>query len=523
MKNILKTTTITGKIISVTLMLLVVMSLSIALPYGILSYRAELKKLESLEQTLNEDYDSNIKHQVETTYSLIKGVYSKYKDGSLTEGEAELLAADLVRDLSYGDGGYFWIDTKDGTNVVLFGSDAEGKNRYNLKDAKGNLIIQNIINAALNGGGFSEYWFPKKGSDIPLPKRSYSLYFEPFDWVIGTGNYIDDIEARISVERQIEMARLRDLIFLMIVVTLGVLILAAVAIVMFGRSFSNPIVKLAEKTSKMSEGDLAITFSKNRKDEIGVLQESLIITIDKLRQVISEVVIESNNVATASSEMRKTADQMSHRASEQSASTEEISTSVEEMTANIQSNTDNANAAEKISVQTQERMSVLQEAMKQNLGSMKEVKEKTSIINDIATQTNILALNAAVEAARAGEYGRGFAVVAAEVRKLSDYTQKAASEIDSLTTVSLGAAEESWENLEQLLPDIQSTVERIREIYASSKEQSIGVGHINNAVQSLVGVSSQNAAASEELEFSSEELARQSVQLKEIIGFFKLQ
>ncbi len=204
------------------------------------------------------------------------------------------------------------------------------------------------------------------------------------------------------------------------------------------------------------------------------MQESLKITIDKLRQVISEVVGESYNVATDSLEMRKTADHMSQRASEQSASAEEISTSIEEMAANIQSNTDNADVSEKISIQALERMNVIQEAMKQNLGSMQAIKEKISVINDIVAQTNLLALNAAVEAASAGEYGRDFAVVATEVRKLSDYTQKAASEIDSLTSVSLGAAEESWENLEQLLPDIQSTVERKREIYVSSKEQSAG-------------------------------------------------
>ena len=237
---------------------------------------------------------------------------------------------------------------------------------------------------------------------------------------------------------------------------------------------------------------------------------------------MEEVVDGSSNVASASAEMSKTAEHMAQGANTQSASTEEISSSVEEMVANIQSNTENASITENISVNTETNMNALQNTLKVNLDSMKEIKSKTNIINEIATQTNLLALNAAVEAARAGEYGRGFAVVAAEVRKLSDYTQRAASDIDKLTATSLGSAEESWQNLERLLPEIQATVERVREISSSSREQDIGASQINNAVQEMVNVTSQNAASSEQLASSSEELSRQAEQLRDVIGFFKL-
>lgn len=522
--SLFKSKSITGRIISVVLVMITIMALSIAVPFGVLSYRAQLKKLVALEQLLNRNYDRALKHEVETTYSLIEQVYNEYinTNGEQSEEEAKLLAANLVRGLSYGEGGYFWIDTKDGTNVVLLGLDAEGKNRYNMKDAHGNNFIQEIIKKGVDGGGYTEYWFPKKGENEALPKRSYSLYFEPFNWVVGTGNYIDDIKKHVDEERESEMSQLRNLLIVMGVVTLLVLILATLAAIIFGRSFSRPIIKLSEKTKKFSEGELDVVFTRTRKDELGTLQEALGNSVGRLRDVISEVIDGSQNVASASSQMSNTAEHLSQGASRQAASTEEISSSVEEMAANIQSNTENARVTEKTSVVTEEGINSLQKIMKVNLESMQDIRAKTNIINDIATQTNLLALNAAVEAARAGEYGKGFAVVAAEVRKLSDNTQRAATEIDELTSNSLGSVEESWQNLEELLPEIQQTVEKVREISVSSKEQDIGAGQINNAVQELVGITSQNAASSEELASGSEELARQADLLSETIKFFKM-
>ncbi|MCW3805963.1 methyl-accepting chemotaxis protein [Marinilabiliaceae bacterium D04] len=514
---------IIGQIISVNLTMAIIMALSIVVPLGILSYKAEMKRLVALEDMLNQDYDRGIKNQVETAYSLLNEVYNKYVQGEFSEERARIIAADMVRGLTYGEAGYFWIDTSDGTNVVLLGNATEGTNRFDLQDVHGKYLIREIIKVAVAGGGYTEYWFPKKGETEALPKRSYSKYFEPFDWVLGTGNYIDDIATRINAEREIEMAELKRVMWMIILISLAVLVLAALATIWFGRSFSRPIISLSEKTQQLAAGNLGVGFDKSRDDEIGVLQASLKTTIEKLRGVIREVIDGASNVSSASGQMSKTAEFMAQGANTQSASTEEISSSVEEMVANIQSNSENAKVAEGIGVNTETNMNVLQKTMRDNLDSMKEIKAKTNIINEIATQTNLLALNAAVEAARAGEYGRGFAVVAAEVRKLSDYTQRAATDIDRLTTSSLGAAEESWENLENLLPEIQATVERVREISSSSKEQEIGAGQINNAVQELVNVTSQNAASSEELASSSEELSRQSEQLKDVITFFKLE
>jgi methyl-accepting chemotaxis protein len=154
--------------------------------------------------------------------------------------------------------------------------------------------------------------------------------------------------------------------------------------------------------------------------------------------------------------------------------------------------------------------------------AMMQIADKISIIEDIAYQTNMLALNAAIEAARAGEHGKGFAVVAAEVRKLAERSQIAASEISTLTGDSVKVAEKAGKLLEKMVPDIQKTAELVQEITAASEEQSSGVGQINSAMQQLDKVTQQNAAGSEELAATAEEMQAQSENLTQVVSFFRL-
>lgn len=157
--------------------------------------------INTIESTLREQFDLLVKSEVETAMSILSSYEKMYVSGLYTEEEAKKRAADLIRDLRYGNN-YFWIDTSNGDNIVLFGSATEGTNRYNMQDTNGKYLIQDIINSGLKGGGYSDYYFPRAGETIPKPKRSYSAYFEKFDWVVGTGNYIDDIDDVISAKRE---------------------------------------------------------------------------------------------------------------------------------------------------------------------------------------------------------------------------------------------------------------------------------------------------------------------------------
>ena len=161
------------------------------------------KALETMDASSRQSYDDSIKEQVGVVISLLTEINEEYKAGTYTLDEAKQIAAEEVRQMRYGEAGYFWIDQSDGTNVVLLGSDTEGTNRMDTKDAKGYQMVKEIIRVAVeDGGGYTDYVFPKEGETESSPKRSYSRAFEPFGWVVGTGNYIDYIDETVAKETQ---------------------------------------------------------------------------------------------------------------------------------------------------------------------------------------------------------------------------------------------------------------------------------------------------------------------------------
>ncbi|MCX5817628.1 MAG: cache domain-containing protein [Proteobacteria bacterium] len=134
--------------------------------------------------------DMLIKSEVETAVSMLQAVFLKYQKGEISLEQARKLGADLLRELRYGVDGYFWADTTEGVNVVLYGrKDTEGRKRIEDKDQKGIFYVKEFLATGTTGGGYVEYWFPKKGETKAQAKRSYVLLFKPFGWVIGTGYY----------------------------------------------------------------------------------------------------------------------------------------------------------------------------------------------------------------------------------------------------------------------------------------------------------------------------------------------
>lgn len=201
---------------------------------------------------------------------------------------------------------------------------------------------------------------------------------------------------------------------------------------------------------------------------------------------------------------------------------EQTSSSIEQMEASISQNSKNAQTTDKIANESTSAAKEGGEAVSGAVEAMMQIAEKISIIEDIAYQTNMLALNAAIEAACAGDHGKGFAVVAAEVRKLAERSQIAASEISGLTGSSVKVAEKAGMLLEKMVSDITRTAELIQEISAASDEQSSGVGQITSAMQQLDKVTQQNATGSEQLAATAEEMQAQSTNLQQVVSFFQL-
>jgi methyl-accepting chemotaxis protein len=270
---------------------------------------------------------------------------------------------------------------------------------------------------------------------------------------------------------------------------------------------------------QIAEGDLMVVVRE--RSEQDALMQALILMIERLTEVVTNVQNSTELVGQGSLEMSSKTEQISQGATEQAASAEEVSSSMEEMTSTIMQNADNAQQTEKIAVKSAEDAREGGKAVEETVAAMKEIAGKISIIEEIARQTNMLALNAAIEAARAGEHGKGFAVVAAEVRRLAERSQNAAGDINRLSATSVRISEKAGELLNAIVPAIQKTADLVQEINAASSEQKNGADQINKAIQQLDQVIQQNAAAAEEMSSTAGDLNGQAEQLQTAVAFFK--
>ncbi|MCX7087502.1 MAG: methyl-accepting chemotaxis protein, partial [Methylococcales bacterium] len=275
-----------------------------------------------------------------------------------------------------------------------------------------------------------------------------------------------------------------------------------------------PVNESVEVLALVEQGDLTCSVKGDYKGQLGDFKNTVNNTIAKLAQTIAEVLSAAALLSNASEQISATSQSLSQATSEQAASVEETSASIEEMAASINQNTENAIVTDGMAGKAAKEASEGGVAVKQTVSAMKDIANKISIIDDIAYQTNMLALNAAIEAARAGEHGKGFAVVAAEVRKLAERSQVAAQEIGTLAENSVNTAESAGHLLDEIVPRISKTSDLVQEIAAASKEQSVGVGQVNTAMNQMNQITQQNASASEELAATAEEMTSQVEQLQ---------
>jgi methyl-accepting chemotaxis protein len=235
-----------------------------------LSRQVSEQRISELEKALRENFDRNARTQVESAISMLKTLSDRAAKGEVTLDEAKTVGASLLRGLRYDKDGYFWADTFEGVNVVLLGRPDEGKSRIDKKDAKGNYFIRDLVRQGRAGGGFTDYYYVKEVGGPQLPKRAYTLEFAPFGWVVGTGNYVDDIDRAVAAVRQsAERERWTEYGAIALVVLLTTLLASAVAGYL-GVSASRPLATLVEEADRLhaavGEGRLKVRADPERVD-----------------------------------------------------------------------------------------------------------------------------------------------------------------------------------------------------------------------------------------------------------------
>ncbi len=404
-----------------------------------------------------------------------------------------------------GKSGYFVVVDRAG--LVIFHPDEAIMLKKNVKDMPGwEPLAAGLATGKAGGVAYSYKGESKIGAFSPVAANG---------WMIVATMPMSEFEV-VATELRI----------MIIIIAVASFIAAFIALLFLSRSISRPLVASTAIGHRLAQGDLTTAgqaqFTR-RSDEIGDLVKSFADMQSHLRQVAGKAKEVTEKVSEGSEAISATAQQLSQGSTEQAASAEEISSSVEQMSATVRQNADNAQATEGIAVKAAQNAERGNQAVTNSVDAMKQIVEKISIIENIASQTNLLALNAAIEAARAGESGKGFAVVASEVRKLAERSAKAASEITDLSNNTMVTAREASELIGAIVPDIKKTAELVQEIASASREQSVGIEQIQKAMTQLDSVIQQNASSSEEMAGMASELAGEADELKATIAYFKLE
>ncbi len=504
-----------------------------------------------------EDRQAKVRNLVEVAHATAAHFEKSARDGQISMDDAKQRAAAAIRNMRYDKVEYFWInDLQDLMVMHPIKPELEGKKLDQLKDKNGKLLFlefNKVVNA--KGAGFVDYLWPKPGSDEGVPKISYVMGFAPWGWVIGSGIYVDDVDAKFRADA-VKLGIWGLLIGGFIAVSLLILSRNIIRTLGGDPSLASAI------TQRIASGDLATPVDCDANDKTSLLANIRTMQ-ETLRNMIASIVSNAEQVASAADQLLHASEAVADRASQQSDAASSMAASVEEMAVSIDRVRENAAEAHGISQTagslSQEGASVIHHAasemrkISEAVQSSSQIVEElgrqsdqiTSIVNtikEIADQTNLLALNAAIEAARAGEQGRGFAVVADEVRKLAERTSLSTTEIagmvskiqtgtrnavDSMqagveqVTNGVALANQAGESINQIRDGASRVTDVVNGISESIAEQSTAGNEIAQKLETIAQMSEESALAVRQTSDAARHLQSLSASLHQTVARFR--